>query len=130
MERLNRRASEIKKIPSGKAEKIPFRSEIHSLASIEPRSMLVMDPDRMVAMEKIAKQEELMKILPGIDCAACGSPNCRALAEDIVQGRALPSWCVFLQELYIRENRLSLDETDEINASIWGKDRDYRSQRK
>jgi Na+-translocating ferredoxin:NAD+ oxidoreductase RNF subunit RnfB len=91
---------------------------------------LVLDPDRKVAIEKINKLEQLLKILPGIDCAACGSPTCRALAEDIVQGRAEPTWCIFLQELYIRDQRLSLEEADKINGHIWGKERNYRSQSK
>ena len=30
-----------------------------------------------------------------IDCGACGSPSCRAFAEDIVAGRAERSMCVF-----------------------------------
>ena len=32
---------------------------------------------------------------PGIDCGACGSPKCRAFAEDIVAGRAEAGMCVF-----------------------------------
>ena len=92
--------------------------------------MLVLDQDRKMAIEKIHKLEELLKVLPGIDCAACGSPSCRALAEDIVQGRAEPTWCIFMQELYIRDKRLSLEEADKINGHIWGKDRNYRSQSK
>ena len=107
-----------------------FDQDLYALDEIGARSMLVLDPDRKVAIEKISKVEELLKILPGIDCAACGSPSCRALAEDIVQGKAEPSWCIFLQELYIRDHRLSLEQADEINSRIWGKDRDYRSQSK
>ena len=30
-----------------------------------------------------------------IDCGACGSPKCRAFAEDIVAGRAEAGMCVF-----------------------------------
>ena len=92
--------------------------------------MLSLDGDRKRAIEKMNKLEELLKVLPGIDCSACGSPTCRSLAEDIVQEKARLSYCIFLQELYIREKRLSLEEADEINGLIWGKDRDYRSQSK
>lgn len=130
VERLNRRAGEA--LPGQKGQFSPgsFDASIYSLDKIEARSMLSLDPDRKVAMEKMNKLEELLKVLPGIDCAACGSPTCRALAEDIVQGLALTSHCIFMQELYIRDNRLSLEEADEINGSIWGKDRKYRSQSK
>ena len=52
------------------------------------------------------------------------------LARDIVLERASLSWCVFLQELYIRDGRLSIEEADTINGQIWGKERNYRSQSK
>jgi len=130
VERLNRRAGEVAGEQKGQREVGSFDTSLYALEKIEARSMLSLDPDRKVAMEKMDKLEELLKVLPGIDCAACGSPTCRALAEDIVQGRALPSYCIFMQELYIRDNRLSLEEADEINGSIWGKDRKYRSQSK
>jgi len=130
VERLNRRSGEL---PRESAEQLlpgSFDKTLYSLDKIEARSMLALDPDRGRAMEKMNKLEELLKVLPGIDCSACGSPTCRSLAEDIVQGKAQPSWCIFLQELYIRDKRLSLEEADEINGSIWGRERDYRSQSK
>lgn len=129
VERLNSRAGNASGKSRGFSEG-SFDSNLYALAAIEPRSMLVLDHDRKVAIEKINKLEELLKVLPGIDCAACGSPTCRALAEDIVQGRAEATWCIFLQELYIRDKRLSLEEADKINGHIWGKDRNYRSQSK
>lgn len=130
VERLNRRAQKnLREVADGISAAL-FDKKRYALGEIGSRSMLVMDSDRDVAIEKINKLEELLKIMPGIDCAACGSPTCRALAEDIVQGKAKASWCVFLQELYIRDKRLSLEQADEINSSIWGKDRDYRSQSK
>jgi len=97
---------------------------------IPERSMMVLDSDRAVALEKMKKMDELLKVLPGIDCAACGSPTCKSLAEDIVQERATLSTCVFLQELYLRKGKITIDEADRINAGIWGADRDYRSQSK
>lgn len=130
VERLNSKASLSSNSKVTTLAGKPFDRELYALDAIEARSMLVLDPDRSVAIEKINKLEELLKILPGIDCAACGSPSCRTLAEDIVQGRAEPAWCIFLQELYIRDKRLSIEEADEINCHIWGKDRNYRSQSK
>ncbi len=130
VERLNRRAANQ---TAGESTPFPlgsYASSLYALDEIQARSMLVLDSDRQKALEKVNKLEELLKVLPGIDCAACGSPSCRALAEDIVQDRAQTSWCIFMQELYIRDKRLSLEEADEINGNIWGKERDYRSQRK
>ena len=132
VERLNGRA---KKLPAtvsidGGGNSRGYDHQAYDLQPIPPRSMLVLDRDRSLALEKMKKIDELLKVLPGIDCAACGSPTCRSLAEDIVQDRAALSWCVFLQELYLRKGKLTLDEADRINATIWGKDRDYRSQSK
>ena len=33
--------------------------------------------------------------LPGLDCGSCGSPTCRALAQDIVGGYASEMNCIF-----------------------------------
>ena len=56
---------------------------------------LQLDDDVSVAMEKMEKIREISESLCGINCAACGSPSCRAFAEDIVAGRAERSMCVF-----------------------------------
>lgn len=39
--------------------------------------------------------ELVLARLPGLDCGSCGSPSCKALAEDIVQGLASETDCVF-----------------------------------
>ncbi len=62
---------------------------------IEPRPMMKLDDDIMVAMQKLVKIEQLIKDLPGLDCGACGSPTCASLAEDIVQGLASETDCIF-----------------------------------
>lgn len=61
---------------------------------IEALSILKLDSDFKKAMEKMAKIEEISKILPQIDCGACGSPTCKSLAEDIVMGRAKIDDCI------------------------------------
>lgn len=38
------------------------------------------------SMRMMQEIQRLQSLLPGIDCGACGSPTCRALAEDIVRG--------------------------------------------
>lgn len=57
--------------------------------------ILRLDEDRSVAMRKMAEIEQLAETLPGLDCGSCGSPSCRALAEDIVMGHAQEGDCVF-----------------------------------
>ncbi len=53
---------------------------------IGPKNILKLDDDMIAAMKKIEKIEEVYEMLPDLDCGACGSPSCRALAEDIVLG--------------------------------------------
>ncbi len=47
--------------------------------------------------------------LPGLDCAACGAPDCGTLAEDIVDGFAERVDCIFMlrQEVEMLANRMS-----------------------
>ncbi|MBR3149119.1 MAG: 4Fe-4S binding protein [Eubacterium sp.] len=49
------------------------------------------------SMRMMADIQNLKKTLPGIDCGACGAPSCRALAEDVVRGRASVDDCIILR---------------------------------
>ncbi len=51
--------------------------------------------DRFEAMRLMMQIEELHEQLPKIDCGSCGAPTCRALAEDIVRGKAKETDCIF-----------------------------------
>lgn len=62
---------------------------------IEPRPALKLSDDIDRAISMLEEVEQITSILPGLDCGSCGSPNCRALAEDIVRGYAETSYCVF-----------------------------------
>jgi len=63
-----------------------------------PRSGVRLDDDMGAAIAKLARIDALTKGLPGRDCAACGSPTCAALAEDIVLERAAVSLCPYLDD--------------------------------
>jgi Na+-translocating ferredoxin:NAD+ oxidoreductase RNF subunit RnfB len=89
-----------------------------TINKIEPRSILKLDDDLEIAMKKIEQIRRVQNNLPGIDCAGCGAPNCRALAEDIVQERAKTSDCIYLQ------NALNAAPAKPDKAEkIWGKGR-------
>lgn len=62
---------------------------------IEKKNVMMLDPDIEKAMQKMQKIDEVYKSLPGLDCGSCGSPNCRALAEDIVRGLSSDVDCIF-----------------------------------
>ncbi len=53
-----------------------------------------LDQDVSRAIIKAEMIEKVVSELPGLDCGSCGSPHCRALAEDIVQGLAVDTDCV------------------------------------
>jgi len=76
----------------------------------QAKEVLKLDKDFKRALEKYQMIEKLLEKLPGLDCGACGSPTCRALAEDIVRGRAEEIDCPFM----LRDRLLSLSK--EIHA--------------
>lgn len=90
---------------------------------IKPRNMVKLDEDMAKAMKKMERVQRYMCFLPGIDCGVCGAPTCRALAEDIVQGKAAISDCVFLQKNMEHSRKLHPDHSYRIMERIWGKDR-------
>jgi len=69
---------------------------------LKPLEVLQLDSDRLVAMRKMEKIEELLARLPGMDCGSCGAPSCRALAEDIVRGNASEMDCIFIMREKVR----------------------------
>ncbi len=51
----------------------------------------------MESIRMMADIQSLRSELPGIDCASCGAPNCRAFAEDIVKSKAVIENCPILK---------------------------------
>ncbi len=70
--------------------KYPLRME----HEIEPHSVMKLDDDISAAMEKLERMNKIIDSLPGYDCGSCGSPTCRAFAEDIVLGYASEMECI------------------------------------
>ncbi|HEX3031386.1 MAG TPA: [Fe-Fe] hydrogenase large subunit C-terminal domain-containing protein [Bacillota bacterium] len=65
--------------------------------AIDPRpAVFNMAEDIHKAIQRVSRSEEILKGLPGLNCAACGSPNCRALAEDIARGYASTTDCILI----------------------------------
>lgn len=55
---------------------------------------VTLDDDRTRAMKLMAQIEAIRKTLPGLDCGSCGSPTCRAFAQDVVSGEAVYESCI------------------------------------
>ena len=71
----------------------------------------------LVAMQKLAKIEELYDKLPKLDCGSCGSPSCRALAEDIVLGYTTDDSCIvkFKEKIMqFASDMISIDDNKNI----------------
>ena len=62
---------------------------------LEYQPVMTLDSDLSVAMQKLNDIEQLAASLPGLDCGSCGSPSCRAFAEDVVRGKAAVGDCIF-----------------------------------
>ncbi len=62
---------------------------------IKARPVMQIDADMVTAMKKLEEIEKITQQLPGLDCGSCGSPSCRAMAEDIVRGDAKEMDCIF-----------------------------------
>lgn len=65
-----------------------------STEPVEPRAIMTLDEDVSRAIMKMERLDQITNELPGLDCGACGSPSCRALAEDIIRGVAFETDCV------------------------------------
>lgn len=100
-----------------------YCSAIVHMDKIEPRSMVKYDRNIDAAIKKMENARRLKKLLPGIDCGACGAPSCEALAEDIVRGQAQIKDCIFLRTVLEKQGEISLEEAISIMEGIWGSER-------
>ena len=62
---------------------------------LEPNDALQLTGTMLERLKKAAKIDAIQSTLPGLDCGSCGSPSCRALAWDIVNGFAHELNCIF-----------------------------------
>lgn len=127
VERLHKRVEESNEIDAkGTNHVLNYKEYLRdkmAISEINPRSMMKLDEDMSKAMKKMERSNRLMCFLPGIDCGSCGAPSCQALAEDIVQGKAAISHCIFLQKTMEQSQKLNPDHSFRIMEKIWGKDR-------
>ncbi|NJL59844.1 MAG: hypothetical protein HC887_09570 [Desulfobacteraceae bacterium] len=52
---------------------------------------------KTMTIRELVAIEQLLQKIRGTDCAACGAPNCRTFAEDVVRGKASESDCILLK---------------------------------
>ncbi len=49
-----------------------------------------------LSIDSVQEIEKVMQLIKGTDCAACGAPDCRIFAEDVVRGEAALKDCLFI----------------------------------
>lgn len=81
-------------LSSEESKYIPESYFFNEFPTYQPISRL---SDSMAeSMRMMADIQKLRDELPGTDCGACGAPNCRAFAEDVVKCNACKQDCVLL----------------------------------
>ncbi|MBR5380399.1 MAG: 4Fe-4S binding protein [Clostridia bacterium] len=108
-------------LPKEKISDAVSLEEVRSLGNdlcfdkpIRPIEAMKLDQDFAEALKKMDRIEEIAKQLPGLDCGSCGSPTCRALAEDIVCGYARELDCLFLLKQKVSEMAKQMVEISEL----------------
>jgi iron only hydrogenase large subunit-like protein len=66
-----------------------------------------------ISMQQLKEIENILEMIKGRDCAACGAPDCRTFAEDVVLGKAGLSECIMLRKREI-DKILRQREIDKI----------------
>jgi Na+-translocating ferredoxin:NAD+ oxidoreductase RNF subunit RnfB len=122
VERLERRARHFPHSYENCPES-PDKQDILGKMKIDPilpASVFRLDDDLGKAVDKMANVENIVSLLPEIDCGACGAPNCHALAEDMVMGKAKMTDCLFFQAKAQKEGKISPEQASAGIEKIWG----------
>lgn len=80
---------------------------------LEYTPVMKLSEDINEAFTMMSDIEELRKKLPEIDCGSCGSPTCKAFAEDVVKGKVKETDCVFILRQKIKN---AADALSQIGA--------------
>lgn len=102
---------------------INFVNENLQLKPIKPMTKLLYTGNINEVLRKMESARGIMCFLPGMDCGACGSPGCHALADDIVDHKARISNCVFMQRIMEQRGTFGREQAYRIIESIWGQKR-------
>lgn len=108
------------------SEDIPQKVELGWHTTVEYEPVFRIGDTMLESITKMKQIEELCNEFPGLDCGSCGAPSCRALAEDIVRGKAEKNDCVYilrnhihlLSETYSRFSHEAIVDGEDPNACI------------
>ena len=69
----------------------------------EYESVSMMGTSRRQAIKLMSDVQKVFETLPELDCGSCGSPTCRAFAEDVVKGKADYGECIAVMREKLHE---------------------------
>jgi hypothetical protein len=70
-----------------------------------------------LSLEEAQRIESILEVIEGRNCGACGSPDCRSFAEDIVRGDASLTDCIWL---HARKRNSTLKPLESSKATAKG----------
>jgi iron only hydrogenase large subunit-like protein len=62
--------------------------------------------EKPLSIQQLQKIESIIRAIDGKDCAACGAPDCRTFAEDVVRGRARLKDCLIFNAKGLDEKKV------------------------
>ena len=72
---------------------------------VRPRTTERSPADLKERVRRIKTEEALRTTLPGVDCGLCGSPTCKAFANDVAGGHADRKDCILFSDKRVEELR-------------------------
>lgn len=70
---------------------------------LEFSNVMNLSDDLEKAMQMMQEIENIYNRLPKLDCGSCGAPSCKAMAEDVVRGKAFESDCIFIMREQVKD---------------------------
>jgi iron only hydrogenase large subunit-like protein len=81
----------------------PIPSLMEWESGLEFSNVMSLSENLQEAMMMMVQIDEMEQEFPGLDCGACGSPTCRAFAEDVVKGGSRKTDCVFVYRKQLQQ---------------------------
>jgi iron only hydrogenase large subunit-like protein len=120
--RLKKHIDEAKEKSISNTDQEDENDNIDWTGNVKYKPVLKLDDDIEKAMKKLEDLQQIENGLPGLDCGACGAPSCRALAEDIVRGKASETDCLFKLRDRVRDLAIQMMELEAIMPPVMDKE--------
>lgn len=102
------------------------RTEIRWTQDVEYLPVYQLGESMVESIRMLNRVERLTQKFPGLDCGSCGAPTCKALAEDIVRGKATETLCIHILKDQIHALTTSMNSLVKSADSFAIAGNDYR----